>query len=168
MPNMDQCLTVRDAAEADIAALTGIKGAGSETVHSRRLNDARAGDIRYLVVLLEEEPIGFGVLVLRRPDEDSHNLPEVDDLEIKDTLRGRGYGTALLSAMEQAASASGFRQIYLQVEPVNNPRAYALYQRLGYQAEQTPPHAIVWEYVDSAGKMVRGEEWVIDMVKLLD
>ncbi len=164
---LDKRLTVRDAAEADIAALTEIKGAGSETVHSMRLRDARAGDIRYLVVRLGEEPIGFGVLVLRRPDADSQNLPEVDDLEIRDTLRGRGYGTALLSTIEQIARSYGFHQIYLQVEPVNNPRAYALYQRLGYQTEQTQPHYIAWEYVDSAGKLVRGEEWVIDMVKQL-
>ncbi len=70
--------------------------------------------------------------------------------------------------MEQVARAYGFSKIYLQVEPVNNPRAYALYQRLGYQAEQTQPYYTAWEYVDSAGKMVRGEEWVIDMVKKLE
>jgi ribosomal protein S18 acetylase RimI-like enzyme len=168
MPNLDDHLTIRDAIEADIPALTAIKGVGTETVHSRRLSEALAGNIRYLVLLLGEEPIGFCRLVLRKLDDDSHHLPEVDDLAIKETLRGQGYGTALLSTIEQIARASGFCNIYLQVEPLENPRAYTLYQRLGYQAEQTHPYYHPWEFVDSTGKIQRGEEWVIDMVKQLE
>jgi ribosomal protein S18 acetylase RimI-like enzyme len=167
MSKIDEFLIVRDATETDIAALTSIKGAGTEAVHFRRLSDARAGMIRYLVILLGEEPIGFGILELCRPDDASYKTPSISDLEIKETLRGRGYGTALLSAIEQIARASGFGKIYLQVEPVNNRRAYTLYQRLGYHAEQTQPYYSTWEFVDSTGKTQRGEEWVIDMVKQL-
>ena len=173
MPNLDKHLAVRDAAEADIAALSEIKGAGTETVHARRLNDARAGNSRYLVLLLEEEPIGFCRLVPCDPRHDAHTgdfpyLPSVDDLEIKETLRGRGYGTAFLSAIEQIVKESGFRKMYLQVEPLGNPRAYALYQRLGYQTIQTQPYCQTWEFVDSTGNIQSGEEWVIDMVKQLE
>jgi GNAT superfamily N-acetyltransferase len=173
MPNLDKRLTIRDATEADIPALTEIKGAGTETVHSRRLNNARAGNLRYLVILLGEDLIGFGGLVIRRPDHDMHtddtpHLPEVDDLMIKDTLRSRGYGSAFLSAIEKIARDSGFRKIYLSAEPLANPRAYALYQRLGYQAEQIQPYFKKWEFIDSAGKIQSGEEWLIDMVKQLE
>jgi GNAT superfamily N-acetyltransferase len=173
MLKLDQHLAVRDAVEADIAALTEIKGAGTETVHIRRLNEVRARNSLYLVLLLEEEPIGFCRLVLDDPGhdastDDSPYLPSVDDLEIKEFLRGRGYGTNFLSAIEQIVKGSGFRKIYLQVEPLGNPRAYALYQRLGYQAIQTQPYCQIWEFVDSTGKIQSGEEWVIDMVKQLE
>lgn len=173
MLNLDKHLAVQDAMEADIAALTAIKGAGTETVHVRRLNDARARSSRYLVLLLEEEPIGFCRLALCEPRHDAHTgdspyLPSVDDLEIKETLRSRGYGTAFLSAIELIVKASGFRKIYLQVEPFGNPRAYALYQRLGYQAIQTQPYYQTWEFVDSTEKKQCGEEWVIDMGKQLE
>jgi len=86
MQNLDKNLTIRDAVEADIAALTEIKGAGSETVHSYRLKEARAGNLRYLVLLLGEELIGCGGLVILRSD--TPHLPLVDDLEIKERLRG--------------------------------------------------------------------------------
>ena len=172
MLNGNDNLTVRDATEADIPALTAIKGAGTQTVHARRLSEARSGNIRYLVLLLEKEPIGFCRLVLCDPVRDSHveepsYLPSIDDLEIKEKLRRRGYGTVFLSTIEQIATTSGFHHIYLQVEPFGNPRAYELYQRLGYQAMQIQPYSHYWEFVDSNGNKQSGEEWVIDMVKHL-
>jgi ribosomal protein S18 acetylase RimI-like enzyme len=55
------------------------------------------------------------------------------DLQVKESRRGQGYGSALVRAMERIASEAGYKHIFLSVEPVDNPHAYAFYQRLGYQ-----------------------------------
>ncbi len=65
------------------------------------------------------------------------------------------------------AADAGYRHLYLAVAPVDNPRAFALYQRLGYQPLQLEPYHMAWEFTDSAGLTHSGEEWVVDMVKPL-
>ena len=77
-------ITVRDAEEADVTALTTIKGEGSEAVHRDRLRDAREASLRYLVLLADEEIIGFACLVFRRPSywsdaKDTQHLPQIID-----------------------------------------------------------------------------------------
>jgi hypothetical protein len=74
---------------------------------------------------------------------------------------------ATIRAIERFAAAAGARQLYLSVEPVYNPRAYALYQRLGYQQLQVEPYQQLWAFTDSAGMVHCGEDWVVDMVKEL-
>jgi GNAT superfamily N-acetyltransferase len=163
-------LTVRDAEEADVPALTAIKGVGTEALHRDRLRDAQGSGLRYFVLLADQEIIGFACLVMRRPASwpdsgDTHHLPKIEDLRVKESQRGRGYGSAFVGAIERIASIAGYRQLYLSVEPLSNPRAYALYQRLGYQPLQSEPYHEIWEFTDSAGNTHRGEDWVVDMVK---
>ena len=168
-------MTVRDAGEADVPALTAIKGAGSEALHRDRLREAqgaRAAGFRYLVLLADRELIGFACLVFRRPAswsdaDDTRHLPQLVDLQVKESHRGRGYGSAFVRAIERIAAAAGCGQLYLSVEPVHNPRAYALYRRLGYRPLQPEPYRKVWAFTDSAGSVHRGEGWIVDMVKPL-
>ena len=81
--------------------------------------------------------IGFACLVLRRPAswfdaDDEQHLPQIVDLQVAEMHRGRGYGTAFVRAIERIAAAAGSHELYLAVEPEHNPRAFALYRRLGY------------------------------------
>jgi hypothetical protein len=69
--------------------------------------------------------------------------------------------------MERIAAAEGFAQVYPSVDPLANPRAYALYQRLGYQQIQAEPYRKTWGFTDSEGQVHRGEDWLVDMVKHL-
>jgi len=163
---------VRDAVEADVPALTTIKGEGSEAIHRDRVRDAQGEGFRYLVLLAEQEIFGFACLVYRRPaywleGDDTQHLPQVVDLEISASHRGQGYGSAFMHHIERIAYEDGFRQIFLTVEPEDNPLAYALYLRLGYQPLQPEPYLSTWGFTDSEGKMHRGELWVVDMVKQL-
>jgi ribosomal protein S18 acetylase RimI-like enzyme len=124
------------------------------------------------VLLADEAIIGFACLVMRRPAHwsdagDTRHLPQIVDLRVNAAQRGQGYGSQFLRAMDRIAAEAGYGQIFLSVEPVNNPRAYALYRRLGYQQLQSEPYRKTWEFTDSAGKIHRGEEWVVDMVKPL-
>jgi GNAT superfamily N-acetyltransferase len=165
-------IAVRDAEEADVPALAAIKGEGSEVLHRDRLLDAEANGFRYLVLLADQEIIGFACLVIRRPSYwsdagDTQHLPQIVDLQVKETQRGQGYGSNFVRAIERIASEAGYGQLYVSVEPLSNPRAHTLYQRLGYQQEQSQPYQKIWKFHDSEGTLHRGEDWVVDMVKQL-
>ena len=166
-------ITVRDATEADVSDLTAIKGDRSEVLHRDRLRDAQGSGFRYLVLLVNQEIIGSACLVSHRPASwsdanDTRHLPQVVDLRIKESHRGQGYGSAFLRVLERSAAETGFEQLYLSVEPLNNPRAYGLYRRIGYQQLQPEPYVKIWQFEDSAGNGHRGENWIVDMVKQLN
>lgn len=57
----------------------------------------------------------------------------MDGIFVDTQARGRGVGTLLLSAIEQHASATGYRDVRLDVIDTN-ARARALYERRGFQA----------------------------------
>lgn len=163
---------MRDAQAGDVPALVAIKGEGSEAVHHDRLCDAQGFGFRYLVLLVDQEVIGFACLVKVRPaywsdGEDTQYLPHIVDLVVRETLRGQGYGSEFMRLIERIAKADGHDQLFTSVEPEDNPGAYALYQRLGYRQIQTEPYLKVWEFIDSGGKAHHGEDWVVDMVKQL-
>ena len=60
----------------------------------------------------------------------------VDQLAVAAKARGRGIGTALLAAAAALARQQGRARLLLDVVDTN-PRARALYERLGYVALQT-------------------------------
>jgi GNAT superfamily N-acetyltransferase len=165
-------ITVRDADAADVPVLNAIRGDGSEALHCDRLRDAQGMGFRYLMLLAEQEIIGFACLVMRRPAywsdaDDTDHLPQIVDLKVKESQRGQGYGSAFMRAIERIAAQAGYGQLFLTVEPLDNPRAYALYQRLGYQPLQSEPYRKSWAFTDSQGNAHHGEDWVVDMVKQL-
>ena len=171
-PASKTSITVREAEEGDVGALTTIKGIGSEAVHRDRLRDAERGGFRSLVLVAEEVVIGFACLVQRRPAswsdaDDEDHLPQIVDLQVAEMHRGRGYGTAFVRAIEHIAAEAGSHELYLAVEPEHNPRAFALYRRLGYRPLQAAPYRKGWAFVDSAGRQHGGEDWLVDMVKPL-
>ncbi|HEY9529155.1 MAG TPA: GNAT family N-acetyltransferase [Anaerolineales bacterium] len=165
-------IKVREAAEADIPALTRIKGTGSDVIHRDRLRDSQDPGFQYFVLLDEQDILGFACLVKRRPlywsdADDTEHLPQIVDLQVKESHRDHGYGSHFVRALECIASEGGSKFLYLSVEPVDNPRAYALYQRLGYQPIQAKPYRKVWQFTDSQGNVHSGEDWVVDLVKQL-
>ena len=161
---------VRDATEKDIEALTHIKE--TSALHRDRIRDAKLFAFRYLVLEEDANLIGFACLVFTRPESwsdagDTRHLPQIVDLQIEPQLRGKGYGTYLISELEQLVIQQGYNEIYLAVDPINNLRAYSLYQRLGYQQLQKEPYLKHWEFIDSGGVLHRGDDWIVDMVKRL-
>jgi GNAT superfamily N-acetyltransferase len=165
-------IKVRDAIETDIPILTSIKGPTSEVIHSDRLRDAQNANFRYLVMTVDENVIGFACLVYQRPSywsdaNDKQCLPQIVDLQIEEAHRGRGYGSAFIYQLEKMAAEAGSNRLYLSVNSVSNPQAYALYLRLGYQPVQSKPYRKVWQFTDSRGNLHSGEDWVMDLVKEL-
>jgi GNAT superfamily N-acetyltransferase len=128
--------------------------------------------LRYLVAECSRAIAGFGLLVLRRPETwpdagTTEHLPSIVDLHVAEVHRGQGIGSAMIQRMEEIAFSIGRECLYLSVDPIANARAHALYARLGYQALQVEPYRDHWRFVDSDGRVHEGEEWLVDMVKVL-
>src|SRR5919108_499072 len=86
-----------------------------------RLRDAQDASLRYSVVLADQEIIGFACLVFHRPSYwsdagDTQHLPQIIDLQVKESQRRQGYGSALVRAMERIATEAGYEQLYISVE----------------------------------------------------
>jgi hypothetical protein len=84
--------------------------------------------------VVNQAVIGFACLVLHRPASwsdanDTQHLPQIVDLQVQEAQRGQGYGSAFVRAIERLAATAGYAHLYLSVDPLANPRAYALYHR---------------------------------------
>lgn len=80
----------------------------------------------------------------------------MDGIFVDAAARGMGVGTALLQAVADEAEKRGLGQVQLDVIDVN-PRARALYERVGFRAlktEHTGPFHWVFGF-ESATRMVR-------------
>lgn len=162
-------VVVRDARPADVSQLVALKGAGSEILHLDRLRDASRGGFRYLVLARGDEVIGFGCLVFKRPSywsdgNDRTRLPQLVDLHVKESERGRGFGSHLIRVMESLACDGGYSKVHLSLD-VLNVRAQALYRRLGYRELEGSPRHQSWRFQDSSGQLHAGGAWLIDMVR---
>lgn len=160
-------VVVRDAAERDVEALAAMSG--TRVMHSDRIREALLGWMQYLVAEVEGRVVGFGLLVYTVPpdwDRPEH-APIVVNLHVHSQWRSRGIGTAILREMESRAGRRGFPAIYLRVEPENNPRAFALYKRLGFEPLQDKPFFDPYRFTDSEGNLYQGVEWNVEMMKRL-
>ena len=159
---------IRDATVADLALLEELRYGGT-ALHADRLRDAGGRDTRYLVVEWDEEVVGFGSLVLRAPPTwpPLRYVPQMLDLFVRSDLRSRGAGTELIRFMESAARADGHRELHVAVDPTANPRAHALYRRLGYTDLDPEPILERWAFTDSAGVTHRGVERLVYMRRSL-
>ncbi len=164
-------INLRDATEADLPALISIRS--DEAHHRGRLRDAGSQGFRYFLLSSGQDAIGFVCLVFRRPASwlnanDTRHLPEINDLYLAEAWRGRGYGSAAVGVIEKITLEAGHEHLYISVEPVDNTRAYALYQRLGFKQIQPEPYVHIWGSLDIEGKLNTGELLLVDMVKPLN
>ena len=91
--------------------------------------------------------------------------PEVNGLGVwPGTARSQSIGAGLLREAERLAAGRGCPDIGLGVEK-NNPRASALYRRLGYLT--SVPYLDCWSYDDGAGVTHRVADARVFMVKPL-
>jgi len=101
------------------------------------LAEQDAGLHSCFIAILKGEIIGSGFIRWAGPrDEVAVQLfpeaPEIYRLEVRQEFRSKGLGTKLIAAMEAAARDNGRHSISLGVD-YENPRAYDLYKRLGFE-----------------------------------
>ena len=139
-------------------SLYTVKPRFDEAACRARVKFLRAKGSDWYVCVNEEAVIGWVVVDwLGKPTQPG--FPDLSDLYVRETWRGRGVGTALLRFCEAEALRQGYACIGLSVNPTLNPRALQLYRRLGYVHDGGPT------YVDGVYDGV--EDRVIDLIKVL-
>ena len=128
---------------------------GPSRFHHRRLARQQRGTSNYLIAWLDEQPVGHAEVrwegcAAAAVQERFPRCPEINALEVfPERMCSRGIGTALIAAAERRVTARSFGQIGLGVAD-DNPRAAALYLRLGF-CETGCRYLDSYEVVDDTG-----------------
>lgn len=86
---------------------------------------------------------------------------EVKNLHVDERARGQGIGTALMAEVERLAAPASRLAVGVGVD---NPRARALYERLGYRSTGQES-TTTYEYVDAHGVRRTATETDVLLVK---
>ncbi|MEV1167434.1 GNAT family N-acetyltransferase [Nonomuraea sp. NPDC049784] len=154
-------LSVRDLTEVD---LKWCSWSGSDlhlTSVAREVERARRGAVDYLAVCPPSDmPVAIGGVDYQV----SPGAGILFQLAVHPALQSCGIGTLLINAAEQRIFARGLQRAELSVEE-GNPRARALYERLGYVGYDRKPEA--WDAEGPDGVVTRYETICIVMRKSL-
>lgn len=144
-------LTIRDLTREDLPACAWAGPATHLAAIAAALDRAERGEVEYLAACSRSGlPVGLGVIdYTRRP-----GVGMLWMLEVHPAMQSRGIGTLLIGAAEQRISDRGLDRAELAVEE-SNPRARALYERLGYLAYGSEPDS--WDAVAEDGSVFRYE-----------
>ncbi|WP_370410983.1 GNAT family N-acetyltransferase [Streptomyces fradiae] len=126
---------------------------GAPTRHADRFARQEAGHGTYLIAWHGGLPAGNGQIRwdgCAAPEVQAvlAGCPELNGLDVREDLRGQGIGTALIRAAEELARERGRTHLGLGVGD-DNPRAAALYARLGYGP--VTAYTDRYAYTDEAG-----------------
>jgi len=125
---VDLDLTVRDLEPEDLPDLEWSGGAEHLRVVAEMLQASWAGELAALVVTLGNGRIVASGAVDFRPDP---AVGELTTLAVHERLQSLGLGRRLIAALEERVRERGLARARVSVEH-DNPRAAALYRRLGY------------------------------------
>ncbi|MGW0228058.1 N-acetyltransferase family protein [Actinopolymorpha singaporensis] len=144
-------LTVRDMTEADLPELACFYSRFYLEKMPAELERARTGVVDHLVVCTPAGvPVGKGAINW----DEIPGAGVISTLSVRVELRSVGIGTVLIRAAEERIRARGLSRAEIGAEE-NNPRARALYERLGYVAYGCEPAS--WDQEDSDGTVRKYE-----------
>ncbi|MFJ4842062.1 GNAT family N-acetyltransferase [Streptomyces sp. NPDC088746] len=142
---------VRDLTPADLPACAW-SGSATHLVHvAHELERAAAGEVDYLAVCT---PAGLPVAIGGVDYQAAAGAGTLWQLGVLPALQSCGLGTVLIRAAEDRIRSRGLRRAELGVEE-SNPRARALYERLGYVAYGSWPDS--WDVETPDGSLRRYE-----------
>ncbi|MFG1907622.1 GNAT family N-acetyltransferase [Kribbella sp. NPDC048928] len=154
-------VAVRDLVDADLVAC-GFAGSELHLAQvAKELDRARRGEVDYLAVCTRAGlPVAIGgVDYVPHPGAGS-----LWQLSVHPALQSCGIGTVLIGAAEQRILARGLDRAEIGVE-LSNPRARALYERLGYVAYDEVLES--WDQQEPDGSITRYETMCAQMRKEL-
>ncbi|MFB7051341.1 GNAT family N-acetyltransferase [Streptomyces microflavus] len=161
MKNVVLELSARDLVHADLASC-GWAGSDHHLAGvAWQLERARAGEVDYLAICPATDiPVAKGGIDYRIKE----GVGTLWQLAVHPALQSCGIGTFLVEAAERRIRNRGLRQAELAVEE-SNPRARALYERLGYAAYDHRPDS--WDEQAPDGSLRRYETTCTLMRKAL-
>ncbi|GAA4534402.1 GNAT family N-acetyltransferase [Amycolatopsis samaneae] len=148
-------MDIRECRADDVPLLeTHLPSPGANRYHEARFRRQAEHTSTFLVAWDGARPVGVGEIrwngCAAAEVRASHpGCPEVNGLDVAADRRSRGIGSALLAAAEARARDRGHRRLGLGVDD-DNPRAAALYLRLGYR-ETGCRYLDRYSYVDADG-----------------
>jgi ribosomal protein S18 acetylase RimI-like enzyme len=151
-------LTVRDLTAYDFPSCDWSGGPTHLASIATALERAERGEVDYLAVC---PPSGLPVALGGVDYVQNPGAGTLWHLAVYGALRSCGIGTILIRAAEQRIRARGLRRAELSVEE-SNPRARALYERLGYVAYGSKPDA--WDE-DAPDGSVRRYDTVVTLMR---
>jgi ribosomal protein S18 acetylase RimI-like enzyme len=127
-------LTVRDLEPEDLGDLDWSGSTTHQQAVAEALQASFSGDVALLVVALANGRLVAMGGVDFRPSTGTRaeDAGELWMLSVHETMQGLGIGTLLIRSLEERIRERGRTVATLGVE-LDNPRAAALYRRLGYQ-----------------------------------
>ena len=130
-------MEIRALAEADLLSFAQHFHEGNPAQLARALR-LQAEDAGVMVVAwLESRPVGRVIMhwrpVPEAPVEWQHGVAFLEEFIVLHAYRSQGIGTAILSEAEHRARGRGLGRMAAGVG-VDNHRARALYERVGYRA----------------------------------
>jgi GNAT superfamily N-acetyltransferase len=133
-------------------------------VFRQSFDDAERGQRILLVAVAGEQVVGQVFIQLTSSETryaDGAVRGYLYALRVRPPWQGQGLGTRLLAAAEDALLALGFGVAVIAAGK-DNPRAYQLYQRLGYRPFAEDPG--LWYFTDVNGTRQTMEEpcWVME------
>ena len=157
----DRAIVVRRCTDADADALHAGEPLGRN--YARGAGERqRRGEVDFLVAERDGVIVGSGEVTYDNP-------PELKNLAVDEASRGRGVGSALIGAAERVVEArhrddhARPRALLLGVGE-DNPRAAALYERLGYVRTGVVT-TTTYGYVDDEGVARTATERDEDLIK---
>jgi ribosomal protein S18 acetylase RimI-like enzyme len=162
---------IRKLSYGDLDPLTMIFGSEFNRTHQDDLIDQEQELISFYVAWLQNNPIGHGLVNwggARDPEIASAypGCPEIYRLSVLQEFQSRGVGTRLLQACEQEAINRKLPLIGISVGH-NNPRALALYKRLGFRQSTIDNCIFRYRRQLGTGEVIWFEEAGTWMIKTL-
>jgi GNAT superfamily N-acetyltransferase len=77
--------------------------------------------------------LGFRVLKLK-----GNLFPKLSDLYVNENYRGNGVGSDLIKYREKIARDLGYSDIFVSVDPIENPKMIKLITKHGYETISEP------------------------------
>jgi ribosomal protein S18 acetylase RimI-like enzyme len=144
-------LTIRDLTHQDLPSCAWSGSATHLASVARALDRVGRGEVEYLAVCPPSNlPVAIGGIDFTL----NPGAGTLWQLAVHGALQSCGIGTLLIEAAERRIRARGLHRAELSVEECN-PRARALYERLGYVAYGRKPEA--WDEEAGDGSVTRYE-----------
>jgi ribosomal protein S18 acetylase RimI-like enzyme len=144
-------LTVRSLTSADLPSCAWSGGSPHLAAIASALDRAANGEVEYLAAC---PPSGLPVAIGGIDYAKAPGAGTLWQLAVHGALQSLGIGTILIEAAERRIRARGLHWAELSVEQ-SNPRARALYERLGYVAYGSQPDG--WDEEGADGNITRYE-----------